>query len=236
MVSLDLAVTCRLDDFALDFKALCDARSIALFGPSGAGKTSLAAMMAGLVTPLSGHIRLGSSILFDQAQGINLSPQQRRIGMVFQDGRLFPHLSVKQNLLYARRWRAMPSDALTLETVLALLDLGPLLDRYPASLSGGERQRVAIGRALLSDPHLLLLDEPLSALDAARRQDIIAYLQRVREADLVPMILISHRREEVLQLADAVLLVQDGRCAGVLDTEAFARLTPHEPVIKMDQP
>ena len=226
MAYLDLAVIGRLDEFALDFKALCDARSIALFGPSGAGKTSLAAMIAGLVTPSSGHIRLGSSILFDQAQGINLSPQQRRIGMVFQDGRLFPHLSVKQNLLYARTWRAIPSDAITLETVLALLDLGPLLDRYPASLSGGERQRVTIGRALLSDPHLLLLDEPLSALDAARRQDIIAYLQRVREADLVPMILISHRREEVLQLADAVLLVQDGRCAGVLDTEAFARFTP----------
>jgi molybdate transport system ATP-binding protein len=228
MAYLDISVTCSLDDFTLDFTAASQARSLALFGPSGAGKTSLALMLAGLLTPHSGHIRLGSDTVFDHTQSINLPPQKRRIGIVFQDGRLFPHLTVKQNLLYARLQRAVSPDALTLETVLALLDLAPLLARHPASLSGGERQRVAIGRALLSDPRLLLLDEPLSALDAARREDIIVYLQRLRDADLVPMILISHRRDEVLRLAEAVLLVSEGRCAGLLDQEAFSRLVPKE--------
>jgi molybdate transport system ATP-binding protein len=224
MAFLDINITGRLETFSLDFTAKSAARSIALFGPSGAGKTSIAHMIAGLLTPASGHIRLGSVSLFDHALGINLPPRHRHIGYVFQDGRLFPHLTVESNLLYGRKWRNSASPSIDMATVLNLLDLSPLLARHPASLSGGERQRVAIGRALLSAPRLLLLDEPLSALDETRREDIIAYLQRLREAELVPMITISHRREEVGLLADEVILVKGGQCRGQLDTHAFARL------------
>lgn len=224
MTFLDIDITSKRDDFSLDFKASSTAQALALFGPSGAGKTSLASLIAGLLTPASGHIRLGQTVLFDHARKINLPPRHRQIGYVFQDGRLFPHLTVEINLLYGRKWRSTAGPVIEVETVLKLLDLGPLLARHPASLSGGERQRVAIGRALLSAPRLLLLDEPLSALDAERRSDIIAYLQRLREADLVPMITISHRREEVLLLADEVIMVKEGRCAGQLDKAAFARL------------
>ena len=222
MTFLYVDIQLRLDNFALDFKYQTNAQALALFGPSGAGKTTLAHVLAGLLTPQSGRVQLSSVVLFDQRAGINLPPQQRRIGYVFQDARLFPHMSVKSNLGYGRAWQPATAHAIAFEDVVSLLDLGPLLDRHPHSLSGGERQRVAIGRALMSQPHVLLLDEPLSALDEARKDDIIAYLQRLRQAALVPMITISHRREEVLLLADEVVFVEHGRCTGSQSTAHFA--------------
>ena len=222
MAFLDLAIKTRLGDFTLDFTCQSDARALALFGPSGAGKTTLAHILAGLLTPQSGRVALGSVVLFDHSLGINLAPQHRHIGYVFQDGRLFPHMNVKSNLVYGRTWQPTASPTLTFDDVVSLLDLSVLLDRYPQSLSGGERQRVAIGRALMSQPQVLLLDEPLSALDEARKDDIIAYLQRLRQADLVPMITISHRREEVLLLADTVIFVKAGRCTGQQSIADFA--------------
>ena len=222
MTFLALDVSYQRGDFHLEFLMQTDATALALFGPSGAGKTTLAHVLAGLLTPQRGSVMLNGIPLFDHQARINVPPQQRRIGYVFQDARLFPHLTIKNNLLYGRMWQPKGPSPIALEDVVSLLDLAPLLDRYPPSLSGGERQRVAIGRALMSEPRLLLLDEPLSALDEARKDEIIAYLKRLRLAALVPMITITHRREEVLLLADAVIFVDGGRCTGSQSTASFA--------------
>jgi molybdate transport system ATP-binding protein len=221
MTFLALDVSYQRGEFDLEFLLHTDVPALALFGPSGAGKTTLAHVLAGLLTPQRGSIVLNGLTLFDAQSGINLPPQQRRIGYVFQDARLFPHLSVKNNLLYGRMWQPRGPSPLAFEDVVDLLDLAPLLDRYPPSLSGGESQRVAIGRALMSEPRLLLLDEPLSALDEARKDEIIAYLKRLRQAALVPMITITHRREEVVLLADEVVFVDRGRCTGTQSTASF---------------
>jgi molybdate transport system ATP-binding protein len=222
MTFLALDVSYQRGDFHLEFLMQTDATALALFGPSGAGKTTLAHVLAGLLTPQRGSVMLNGIPLFDHQARINVPPQQRRIGYVFQDARLFPHLTIKNNLLYGRMWQPKGPSSIALEDVVSLLDLAPLLDRYPPSLSGGERQRVAIGRALMSEPRLLLLDEPLSALDEARKDEIIAYLKRLRLAALVPMITITHRREEVLLLADEVVFVDRGRCTGAQSTASFA--------------
>ena len=222
MTFLTLDAQLRLDDFVLDFSFQTNAQALALFGPSGAGKTTLAHILAGLLTPQSGRVELGSVVLFDAHKGINLPPQQRRIGYVFQDARLFPHMTVKSNLVYGRTWRPANEAVIPFADVVSLLDLGPLLDRHPPSLSGGERQRVAIGRALMSQPRVLLLDEPLSALDHTRKDHIITYLQRLRQAALVPMITISQQREEVVLLADEVVFVDHGRCTGAQASTRFA--------------
>ena len=183
----------------------------ALFGPSGAGKTSAVNMIAGLLTPDRGSISLDETVLFDATKGINVPPHQRRIGYVFQEGRLFPHLSVRQNLDYGRRMSGRPRDADEFERIAALLDIGHLLDRRPGKLSGGERQRVAIGRALLMRPRLLLLDEPLASLDAGHKREILPYLVRLRDDAGVPIVYVSHAPAEVRRIATTVVRLDAGR-------------------------
>lgn len=174
-----------------------------LFAPSGAGKTSLLDMIAGLVTPERGHVRVAGRTLFDASRGVNLPIEQRRAGYVFQDARLFPHKSVRANLLYGAKNDNKLAD------IARLLDLQHLLDRWPRTLSGGEAKRVAIGRALLSKPDFLLLDEPLSSLDAARRHDAMRAITLVRDATALPTLLVTHDREEAERLGDRIILLND---------------------------
>jgi molybdate transport system ATP-binding protein len=183
----------------------------ALFGRSGAGKTSLINMIAGLLRPDQGRIELDGETLDDTARRIHVPPHRRRIGYVFQDARLFPHLSVAQNLDYGRRMNGLVFDEPEQTRITTLLDLGDLLQRRPGKLSGGEKQRVALGRALLSRPRLLLLDEPLGSLDEERKSDILPYLVRLRDEGGVPMVYVSHDPDEVRRLATKVIRVQDGK-------------------------
>ena len=180
-----------------------DARVVALVGPSGAGKTTVLNAIAGLVTPVSGRIEVDGRCLFDSTQRINLPVHKRHMGYVFQDARLFPHLEVRRNLLYGRHG-AGNGARFGFDAVVELLGIAPLLARHPRNLSGGEAQRVAIGRALLSQPAMLLFDEPLSALDQARREELIPYLQRVRDEIRLPIIYVSHHPDEVRRIADSV--------------------------------
>ena len=181
-----------------------------MFGPSGSGKTSLVNMIAGLLKPDRGAIALDDTVLFDAAKDINVPPHQRRIGYVFQEGRLFPHLSVRQNLDYGRRMSRQPRDAKEFERIAALLDIGHLLDRRPRMLSGGERQRVAVGRALLMGPRLLLLDEPLASLDAGHKREILPYLVRLRDEARIPIVYVSHTPAEVRRIATGVVRLEAG--------------------------
>ena len=177
----------------------------ALFGPSGIGKTTVLDMVAGLIRPDAGRIAIGSEVLFDSACGIDLPPEQRRCGYVFQDLRLFPHRSVRDNLLFAAR-RVPPGERwLTLEEAAGFLGIGALLERRPRMLSGGEAQRVAIGRALLSAPRFLALDEPLSSLDRPRRDDILRVIERIRDELGLPILYVTHDPEEVARLGAAVV-------------------------------
>lgn len=188
----------------------------ALFGQSGAGKTSLVKMVAGLLTPDEGEIAIGGTCVFSSRKGVNLPPERRPVGVVFQDGRLFPHLSVRGNLQYGRRRGARSAPAL--EEVIELLELEALLHRRPMSLSGGEQQRVAIGRALLTAPDVLLLDEPLAGLDGERRGEVLGFLDRLkRDSDRI-ILYVTHRMEEVVRLADRLVLIDRGvvRSAGGL--------------------
>lgn len=180
-------------------------RFVSLFGHSGAGKTSVLDMIAGLLRPASGHIRVAGELLFDAASGVNLPPERRGVGYVLQDGRLFPHLSVRDNLLYG--WHLAPPERrwLALADAVELLGIAHLLDRRPATLSGGEAQRVAIGRALLAGPRVLLLDEPLASLDHARREEIMGLLERIRNDLAIPILHVSHDRTEVDRLAGLVV-------------------------------
>lgn len=177
----------------------------ALFGPSGAGKTTVLNMVAGLLRPDSGRIVVGGTCLFDSVAGIDVPPQQRRGGYVFQDGRLFPHMRVEGNLLYGQRRRRGEDDAMTLDAACDFLGIGHLLNRWPRTLSGGEAQRVAIGRALLSGPRFLLMDEPLASLDAERRQGIMDVIERLRDEARLPILYVSHDRSEVERLAADVV-------------------------------
>jgi molybdate transport system ATP-binding protein len=182
----------------------------ALFGPSGTGKTSVVNMIAGLLTPDRGSIVIDDTVLFDAVRGIDVPPHQRRIGYVFQEGRLFPHLSVRQNLDYGRRMSGHPHDVKELDRIVMLLDIGHLLDRRPRLLSGGERQRVAVGRALLTQPRLLLLDEPLASLDAAHKREILPYLVRLRDDAAIPIVYVSHTAAEVRRIATTVVRLDAG--------------------------
>ena len=211
MLALD--VEKRLGTFQLAAKFETEARVTALFGPSGAGKTTIVNMIAGLVAPDRGRIMYRGKVLFDAAGKVNLPPHRRQFGYVFQDGRLFPHMSVRGNLEYGRRMYRLKRDAAELERVIALLDIGHLTDRRPGKLSGGERQRVAIGRALLMRPQLLLLDEPLASLDAARKAEIMPYLERLRDEAQVPMIYVTHQPEDARRLASTVVRIEAGRVA-----------------------
>lgn len=201
---LDIDIQLRRGGFARKVRIAGDARVLALTGPSGAGKTTVLNAIAGLVRPASGRIAIDGHTLFDSEARIDLPTPRRRVGYVFQDARLFPHRSVRANLLYGRHGRRDGGAAFELDAVVALLGIAPLLDRRPANLSGGEAQRVAIGRALLSQPAMLLFDEPLSALDQARREELIPYLQRVRDEVRLPMVYVSHTEDDVRRLADAI--------------------------------
>ncbi len=183
----------------------------ALFGPSGAGKSSVLAAAAGLLRPDACRIVLDGAVLADTAAGVWLPPERRRAGLVFQDARLFPHMSVATNLRYGLR-RAPPGGT-RFDDVVDLLGIAALLSRRPHTLSGGERQRVAIGRALLAQPRLLLMDEPLAALDAARKADILPYLARLNAALRLPVLYVTHAFEEVARLADSLVLLEHGRVA-----------------------
>jgi molybdate transport system ATP-binding protein len=212
-MSLKVAVEKRLESFVLDVKF--DAPTpgvVALFGPSGCGKSTTINIIAGLLVPDRGEISLGDDVLLDTRQKVAIAAERRGIGYVFQDARLFPHLSVASNLGYAQR-RARRAPYVSLERVLAMLDLEPLLSRRAHQLSGGERQRVAIGRALLSQPRLLLLDEPLAALDRDRREEVLPYLETLRDQLSIPMIYVSHHFDEVLRLATHIVLMQSGTVA-----------------------
>jgi len=184
---------------------------IALFGRSGSGKSTLTNVIAGLLTPDVGTVTLDGEQLTDMRQGIVVPVERRRIGYVFQDARLFPHLSVARNLRYGERRRRAASTVSGFDEVVALLGLTPLLQKKPRQLSGGERQRVSLGRALLSQPRLLLLDEPLASLDVARREEVLPYLVALRDRLSIPMVYVSHQFEEVLRLATHLVLLEGGR-------------------------
>jgi molybdate transport system ATP-binding protein len=201
----------KLGEFSLNAKFESENGATVLFGPSGAGKTSVINMIAGLLKPDRGTIALDGETLFDSAAGIDVPAARRRIGYVFQEGRLFPHLSVRHNLDYGRWMGGHAPEPVAFAHVVDLLDIGRLLDRRPGKLSGGERQRVAVGRALLMRPRLLLLDEPLASLDAARKADILPYLTRLRDEAKVPMIYVSHDVAEVKRIASRVVRLDGGR-------------------------
>ncbi len=217
-MTLSVAVEHELGAFRLDAQFECGEGVVALFGQSGAGKTTLVSSIAGLLRPRRGRITLDGEVLFDASHGVNVPARKRRFGYVFQEGRLFPHLTVHQNLAYAR-WFGATAAARQFGHVVELLGLGDLLARRPAQLSGGERQRVAIGRALLSQPRMLLLDEPLASLDARRRDEIMQYLELLRDEIQIPIIYVSHLVEEVVRLADTVVLLAAGKVAAVGSVE-----------------
>jgi molybdate transport system ATP-binding protein len=201
----------KLGEFSVNALFASENGATVLFGPSGAGKTSIINMIAGLLKPDRGKISLDGETLFDSSARIDVPASRRRIGYVFQEGRLFPHLSVKHNLDYGRWMSGHATDPAAFAHVVELLDIGPLLDRRPGKLSGGERQRVAVGRALLMRPRLLLLDEPLASLDAARKADILPYLERLRDEAKVPIIYVSHDATEVKRIASRVVRLDGGR-------------------------
>jgi molybdate transport system ATP-binding protein len=208
-MSFDVDVAVRLGETDVAARFATEAGVTVLFAPSGAGKTSVLNMVAGLLRPERGYVRVGGETLFDAASGIDVPPERRRGGYVFQEPRLFPHLRVRANLRYgrprvaaARPDRVRPQDE---AEVIRLLDIAPLLDRWPGRLSGGEARRVAIGRALLSDPAFLLLDEPLSSLDASRREEVMRAIERVRDEAGVPILMVTHDMAEAERLGNAIV-------------------------------
>ena len=216
MIDVDIAQ--RIGRFALDVKFSVDAPVVGLFGPSGSGKTSVVNAIAGVQRPDRGTIRVNGEVLFDSVKRIDVRPEHRRVGYVFQDALLFPHLDVSANLTYGQRLRASSQRVIHEDHVVELLGLAALLDRRPRTLSGGERQRVAIGRALLAQPRILLMDEPLASLDQERKLEVLDYIERLRDDLRIPIVYVSHSAEEVKRLADAVVLLSQGRCVAVGDT------------------
>ena len=216
-MTLVVDVQQRLGDFHIDAKFESAGGLTVLFGPSGAGKTSIINMIAGLSKPTCGSIALDHAALFGSQQKIDVPAHQRRIGYVFQDSRLFPHLTVKQNLNFGR-WFSGHETELDHDRIIALLGIGDLLNRMPSKLSGGEKQRVAIGRALFSNPKLLLMDEPLASLDQSRKIEIISYIEALRDVFKIPIVYVSHSEEETKRLASQIVSIENGR---VLKIEHF---------------
>ncbi len=212
---LQIDVEKRFDGIHLAFAFESEGPVTGLFGPSGAGKTTLVSMIAGLVRPAAGRIAIDGVTLFDSTRAIDVPVHLRRIGYVFQEGRLFPHMSVSENLDYGRRMLKLPHDVPEFRRIVTMLDIEPLLSRRPGKLSGGERQRVAIGRALMSRPQLLLLDEPLAALDPVRKSEIMPYLLRLRDEAAIPMIYVSHYARELKRIANVIVRLQDGKVASI---------------------
>jgi molybdate transport system ATP-binding protein len=210
MLSVEIAQ--RLGAFDLKVAFSSTQPVTALFGRSGSGKTSIINAIAGISRPAQGRIDLNGEVLFDSARGIDVPIERRRVGYVFQEGRLFPHMTVRQNLLYGYR-KHEEEPLAEPEAVIALLGLDHLMERRPAALSGGEKQRVAIGRALLANPRLLLMDEPLASLDGHRKTEILDYIELMRDSIDLPIIYVSHAVDEVVRLADQVVIVSEGRVA-----------------------
>lgn len=208
---LSIALTHAFGAFTLDTTFQAPPGITVLFGRSGSGKTTIVNAVAGLLTPDRGRIALGERVLLDTDTGIALPPHQRALGVIFQEGRLFPHLSVKANLLYGRRFARGRAPSVHLDHVIEMLGIGSLLTRRPGRLSGGEKQRVAIGRALLADPDLILADEPLAALDQSRKDEILPYFERLRDETPVPVLYVSHSEQEVARLATWVVALNQGR-------------------------
>ncbi|MCE5272139.1 molybdenum ABC transporter ATP-binding protein [bacterium] len=240
---IELAVRVRRGAYSLEAALSSRARVTGLIGPSGSGKTTLLEALAGLLRPASGRIALADGqVFFDSAQGIDIPAERRRLGVVFQENLLFPNLNVRDNLLFGYR-RVPPGERrLEPEEICALLDLGPLLGRGTAGLSGGEARRVALGRALLASPVLLLLDEPLTGLDAALRDRVLAYLLRLKQELAIPMIFVSHRFADIFCLADSVALLEveqagDGRKSArvAAQGEPQAVIAAAEKVVGLDQ-
>jgi len=211
---LEVDVARRLGAFRIEARFATGPSIVtALFGRSGAGKSSIVNMLAGLLEPDRGRISVDGTVLFDSTSGVDLRPERRRLGYVFQDARLFPHMMVRTNLEYGLRRAPRGERRVSLDQVVSVLGIEPLLQRRTHELSGGERQRVAIGRALLANPRILLMDEPLAQLDAPRRHEILTFIERLRESFSVPIVYVSHAMEEVIRLADWLVLVSDGRVA-----------------------
>jgi molybdate transport system ATP-binding protein len=222
---LEVDVSHRLGGFALEARFASGPGLTALFGRSGAGKSSVVNLIAGLMRPDRGRIVVEGTPLTDTARGVFVPKHRRRIGYVFQEDRLFPHLTVRQNLLFGR-WFSPPAERRgSLADVVAMLGIAHLLERRPGALSGGEKQRVAIGRALLASPRLLLMDEPLAALDVPRRDEILPYIERLRDELKIPIVYVSHSIAEVTRLATTMVLMSDGRVDAVGPvTEVLGRL------------
>ena len=208
---IEIDVVHSFGDFRLAARITARGRVLALCGASGAGKTTVLNIVAGLLRPHEGRVVVDGEALLDTAAGVDRPPRRRRVGYVFQEPRLFPHLSVEQNLRYGERFVRSERRLVDFGAVTALLGIAPLLARRPDRLSGGEKQRVAIGRALLASPNLLLMDEPLAALDDARRMDILGYVETLRDAFSIPIIFVSHRISEVERLASDVAVLDRGR-------------------------
>ena len=230
---LELSIRHRQGDFHLDIDLAAGPGVTALFGPSGSGKTSIINMVAGLTRPDAGRIAVAGRVLFESASGIDVPPEKRRLGYVFQEGRLFPHLSVRSNLTFG--WRLVPlaERSVDFDAVVEVLGIGHLLDRQPAGLSGGEQQRVAIGRALLASPRILLMDEPLASLDTARKAEVLPFIAQMARRFRLPILYVSHAMDEVLRLADTLVLMENGRVAAsglteeVLSRADLRHLTGH---------
>ncbi|HJT36482.1 MAG TPA: molybdenum ABC transporter ATP-binding protein [Pirellulales bacterium] len=224
-----LSVCCRhryASGFELDVAFQIAHQVTSLFGPSGSGKTTVLAMIAGALRPQAGRIELGGRMLVDTSQNICLAAEHRRVGLVFQDHLLFPHLNVEQNLRYGQRRRRVGASDIDFGQVVEVLELGDLLERMPRNLSGGQRQRVALGRSLLASPELLLLDEPLAALDAPLKDRILTYLERVVAQWRLPTIYVSHAASEVERLADWVIVLKQGRVAATGTPEQILKQQP----------
>lgn len=227
-MSLDVAIRHRFPTFDIDVAFEAPTGVTALFGRSGAGKSTVVNAVAGLLQPLHGHIAINGTRLLDTDAQLCIPAHQRRVGYVFQDARLFPHLTVLGNLLFGRRFSDVPLATAELDRIVDLLGIGSLLSRRPGALSGGEKQRVAIGRALLSAPRLLLMDEPLASLDEARKTEILPYLERLRDELEIPILYVSHAVPEVARLATTIVALEEGRVARqgpaaaiLADPEAF---------------
>ena len=211
--------------FGLDVAIDAPPGVTALFGPSGSGKSTILAILAGLLRPGAGRVDVAGHVLLDTAAGIDIPPERRRCGVVFQDAKLFPHLSVETNLRYGLRRAPSAAPGPEFDEIVDLLGIAPLLARRPRLLSGGERQRVALGRALLARPRLLLMDEPLAGLDTPRRLEILPYLERLRDAAGLPILYVTHALDEVDRLADTLVLIEHGRVLAAGPPEALAART-----------
>jgi molybdate transport system ATP-binding protein len=218
---IDLDITLTQGTFTLQAAVSLDAPAAALFGPSGAGKTTILDTVAGLRTPARGRVAVDGRVLYSSRDRVNVPPHHRRIGYVPQDVALFPHMNVRRNLLFGRHSGVSPE----FDRVIRMLEIEGLVDRRVTDLSGGERQRVALGRALMSGPSLLLLDEPLAAVDVPLRRRILPYLRRVRDELRVPIVYVSHDPEEVAELANVVVRIDAGRVVSTEDAAAFSRNT-----------